>query len=311
MASQSSGMRGDPPGCSGGAMGCPGGHGADAGDRSGVTQEGPAGVGGGPGGVGTGQSLGGLGLWHQPVPLALPALGRGEQLLGAPRAVPHAEGLAGSLGVRGGQWVPSRGACGCPPTLGPGRPGVPRCRTDPEPPQPRTWNTWRAQVRNDSSWAHSSSPSPRGSTRSPPSSSSRVSTARAKAQKWGYARDPNPNTANLGGEWGVRVPRNVGVCPGPRPEHHQPEEDALWGIPKARGVRPLHEGVRVGDLGGSSCPSHICRAAGAGAASAGVSPKPQQGSVARPRTPPHPCSHGHDHAHPCGLGTTGLPTCPG
>lgn len=61
-----------------------------------------------------------------------------------------------------------------------------------------TWKTSLAQVRKDSSCAHSSSPSPMGRMRSPPSSSSRVSTACAKAQKWGYARDPNPKTENLG-----------------------------------------------------------------------------------------------------------------
>lgn len=61
-----------------------------------------------------------------------------------------------------------------------------------------TWKAALAQPRKASSWPHSSSPWPSCRSRSPPSSSSRVSTARAKAQKWGYAREPSPNTQNLG-----------------------------------------------------------------------------------------------------------------
>lgn len=61
-----------------------------------------------------------------------------------------------------------------------------------------TWKAAFAQPRKASSWPQSSSPWPSCNSRSPPSSSSRVSTARAKAQKWGYAREPSPNTQNLG-----------------------------------------------------------------------------------------------------------------
>lgn len=48
-----------------------------------------------------------------------------------------------------------------------------------------TLKTFLAQVLNDSSWPHSSSPSPMRRMRSPPSSSNSVSTAWAKAQKCG------------------------------------------------------------------------------------------------------------------------------
>lgn len=147
----------------------------------------PQGAGGGgpmPGhqGVhGTGEDVSGLGLHGQPVLLALPALLGGEDLLGRRlRPVPHAEGLAGGLGAAG----PAVGA-----RPGPGGP----CPVA----TPLTWKTSLAQVRKDSSCAQSSSPSPMGRMRSPPSSSSRVSTACAKAQKWGYARDPSPKTENL------------------------------------------------------------------------------------------------------------------
>lgn len=51
------------------------------------------------GGGNTSQGLRGLGLHNQPVLLALPALGRREELLGPRRPVPHAEGLTGSLGT--------------------------------------------------------------------------------------------------------------------------------------------------------------------------------------------------------------------
>lgn len=69
-----------------------------------------------------------------------------------------------------------------------------------------TWKAAWAQPRKASSWPHSSSPWPSCRSRSPPSSSSRVSTARAKAQKWGYAREPSPNTQNLGGRQPSREP---------------------------------------------------------------------------------------------------------
>lgn len=54
----------------------------------------------------------------------------------------------------------------------------------PEQPQ-LTLKTFLAQVLKDSSWPQSSSPSPMRRILSPPSSSRSVSTARAKAQKWG------------------------------------------------------------------------------------------------------------------------------
>lgn len=60
-----------------------------------------------------------------------------------------------------------------------------------------TWKAAWAQPRKASSWPQSSSPWPSCNSRSPPSSSSLVSTARAKAQKWGYAREPSPKTQNL------------------------------------------------------------------------------------------------------------------
>ena len=128
----------------------------------------------------TGEQIGALGLHGQAVLLALPTLLCHEDLLGCLPSIPNAEGLAGSLGAQGVLWA-----------------GV-----QPHSPLPvghlLTWKTSLAQVRKDSSCAHSSSPSPMGRMRSPPSSSSLVSTACAKAQKWGYARDPSPKTENLG-----------------------------------------------------------------------------------------------------------------
>lgn len=90
-----------------------------------------------------------------------------------------------------------------------------------------TLKTFLAQVRKDSSWPQSSSPSPMRRIRSPPSSSSKVSTARAKAQKWGYAREPSPNTENLQredraaaaarGQWHLPI-----LLPGTCRTHHLP-----------------------------------------------------------------------------------------
>lgn len=127
------------------------------------------GAGGGRGIGGTWQCVSSVRVHHKPMPLALPAPRRGEDLPSSCLdIVAHTERVARGLG--GG----NRSA-----ELGPCNPRCPPPRTAP------TWKTQRAQVRKASSCAHSSSPSPMARMRSPPSSSSRVSTARAKAQKCG------------------------------------------------------------------------------------------------------------------------------